>query len=88
MGSTLLWQPRVGQLEKGYANEIQTQEIKESHTGNPLELGEWRKWFIHIPRGRGFLAGSRLLEAGGKLATGCTITLKTGSSLGLGDTHS
>lgn len=67
----------MGKLEKESANENSDTRNKESHTGNPLELEGQRKWFIRIPRGRGFLAGNRLLEAGGKLATGCTFTLKT-----------
>lgn len=64
-------------LGRGSANENSDSRNKESHTGNPLEQGGQRKWFIHIPRGEGLPGREQTLKAGGKLATGYTITLKT-----------
>jgi hypothetical protein len=67
----------VGQPEKGSANENLDTRNKEYHTGNPLELGGQRKWFIHIPKGWGFLAGSRLHRQERNWLQGSTITWKT-----------
>lgn len=55
----------MGQSKKRTANE-------SSDPGNPLELGGQRKWFIHIPRGRGFHAASRLQTQEASRPQGCT----------------